>query len=76
MRLDEPLGRNDGSYKGVKYFTCPAGYGVFTRGCNVTVGYFPELDILLEGDEEEEDEEDDGNHKKCDAGVDDDEDEI
>ena len=31
IQLDEPYGMNDGSYKGVQYFTCPNKYGMFLR---------------------------------------------
>ena len=48
IALDEPSGKNDGSYKGIKFFSCPMNYGIFARGPNVVVGDFPEEDFDLE----------------------------
>lgn len=36
IALDEPLGRNDGTYNGKRYFECMKQYGVFSRGESVT----------------------------------------
>lgn len=55
VQFDEPLGRNDGTIKGVKIFDCPDGYGVFARGNNVTVGDFPEKNLMDSDDEDIED---------------------
>merc|ERR1711977_173715 len=44
IALDEPVGKGDGSAKGVKYFDCLGPkYGTFARPDNVTVGDFPDL---------------------------------
>lgn len=51
IRLDEPSGLNDGTVRGVRIFECEEGYGSFLRGKNVTVGDFPERDLMDSDDE-------------------------
>lgn len=53
IRLDEPLGQNDGTKDGSKYFDCGPKYGSFARPENVTVGDFPERDPFASEDEDE-----------------------
>lgn len=31
VELEQPFGKNDGSYKGIRYFKCPENHGVFVR---------------------------------------------
>ena len=52
VQLDEPTGKNDGSVKGTRYFSCAANCGVFVRPERVEVGDFPVLDELADNDDE------------------------
>lgn len=56
VRLDEPVGKNDGTVGGKRYFDAPKNCGVFLRGERVECGEFPEhdeLDGLADEDMEE-----------------------
>ena len=57
VRFDEPVGRGDGTVKGVRIFECEERYGGWIRPRNVTVGDFPERDLRDELDDSDDDDE-------------------
>lgn len=54
VQYDEPIGRNDGSVKGRRFFDCPPGYGAFVRPNLVSVGDYPPFDEDFEFDDDDE----------------------
>ncbi|KAF9234098.1 CAP Gly-rich domain-containing protein [Melanogaster broomeanus] len=51
VEYDEPIGRNDGSVQGQRYFTCRPNYGVFVRSDRLKVGDFPVEEISFDDEE-------------------------
>lgn len=45
VKLDEPYGKNNGTFNTVKYFDCLNKYGVFCRPSELEVGDFPEIEL-------------------------------
>jgi tubulin-folding cofactor B len=51
VALDEPMGKNDGSVKGVRFFECGNNYGLMVRPDKLKVGDYPVIDFLDSEDE-------------------------
>lgn len=52
VEFDEPLGKNDGSIKGVAYFKAKPNYGSFLKPVQVEQGNFPEESLFSDDDDE------------------------
>lgn len=57
VAFDEPVGKADGSARGARYFEAGPGFGGFVRGKNVSVGDYPERDIMDELDSDDSEDE-------------------
>ena len=53
VEYDEPVGKNDGTVEGTRYFSCLAGYGGFVRPSLVSPGDFPPSDAISFSDNDE-----------------------
>ncbi|OCH96305.1 hypothetical protein OBBRIDRAFT_787380 [Obba rivulosa] len=51
VEYDEPIGKNDGSVQGERYFTCLPSHGVFVRPDRLNVGDFPVEEINFDDEE-------------------------
>ncbi|EIW75236.1 hypothetical protein CONPUDRAFT_85500 [Coniophora puteana RWD-64-598 SS2] len=51
VEYDEPIGKNDGSVQGERYFTCLPSHGAFVRPDRVNVGDFPVEEINFDDEE-------------------------
>ncbi|KAI9062749.1 hypothetical protein FKP32DRAFT_1593417 [Trametes sanguinea] len=51
IEYDEPIGKNDGSVKGKRYFECPPNCGVFVKPERVKVGDYPVEEINFDDEE-------------------------
>ncbi|KAJ8323811.1 hypothetical protein O5D80_007696 [Batrachochytrium dendrobatidis] len=48
VEYDEPVGKHDGSVKGVAYFSAKPGHGAFLRPDKIVVGDYPEEDLFAD----------------------------
>lgn len=50
---DEPVGKNDGEVKGVRYFEAAPNFGALVRPSSVQTGHFPPLDDVCARDDDD-----------------------
>ncbi|KDR80881.1 hypothetical protein GALMADRAFT_241369 [Galerina marginata CBS 339.88] len=51
VEYDEPIGKNDGSVQGERYFSCPQNHGVFVKPEKLRVGDYPVEELNFEDEE-------------------------
>ncbi|KZT69276.1 hypothetical protein DAEQUDRAFT_669744 [Daedalea quercina L-15889] len=51
IEYDDPMGKNDGSVKGERYFECKPNYGVFVKPERVKIGDFPVEEMNFDDEE-------------------------
>ncbi|KAH7923712.1 hypothetical protein BV22DRAFT_1092425 [Leucogyrophana mollusca] len=51
VEYDEPIGKNDGSVQGERYFNCSPSHGAFVRPDKVKIGDFPVEEINFDDEE-------------------------
>uniref|UniRef100_A0A7S1TNN8 CAP-Gly domain-containing protein n=1 Tax=Phaeomonas parva TaxID=124430 RepID=A0A7S1TNN8_9STRA len=57
VKFDEPVGKADGTVKGVRVFDCEPRFGGFIRPRNVKTGDYPERDLLDDSDLDDDEDE-------------------
>lgn len=64
VKFDEPVGKNDGTSKGKRYFTAGRNYGAFVKPENVIVGDFPERDPFASDCSDDDNDGQDGDNQE------------